>query len=134
MVDFTFFTAIVASVTALGVAGGLILNGLSIRSKTKNEYYQILKELQDEFVTIDGTVDKDTNYETKIVNLHEKVAHLSIKKIISDDIASYFDGTFPRALYFAQNDPDHDIEECKKQVPNLFKYCEDKNIQSIPPP
>ena len=131
MVDFTFLTAIVAVITALGVAGGLILNGLSIRSKTKNEYYKILKELQDEFVAIDALRHEDPDYLSKLINLHEKIAHLSIKKIISEDIASYFDGTFPRALFYASQH--EDMTQVKKEVPNLFKYCENKKIKPLPP-
>ena len=129
--DYSLIIIIVSIITALGVAGGLILNGLSIRSKTKTEYYQILKELQDEFVVIDAMNHTTVQYRTKFMNLHEKIAHLSIKKIISDDIASYFDGTFPTALFYTSlhSNP----TQIKKELPNLFKYCENKNFKSVPP-
>jgi len=116
-----------STITAIGVAGGLIINGLSTRSKTKNKYYQILKELQAEFDIINAMNHDDSDYITKFINLHEKIAHLSIKKIISSDIASYFDGTFPRALLFASQTSISYTAD-KAQVPNLYQYCKNKKI------
>ena len=121
-------TLIVSIITALGVAGGLIFNAISTRNQTKIQHYQIIKELQTEFSEIDALKPGSSEYKERFVNLHEKIAHLAIYRIIPEEIASYFDGTFPRALLLVQSDIKSGID-VKKTLPNLISWCNVNNFQ-----
>lgn len=124
----TTLTIIISLLTAIGVTGGLIFNGLMTRNHNKNQHYQILKELQDEFNKIDSMDQKSNGYKVHFVNFHEKIAHLGLNRIIPNEVISYFDGTFPRALLMIKSELVQDATTISK-VPNLILWCKINNFQ-----
>lgn len=141
---------IVAIISAIGVIGALIFNGLTHLKETKSQHYQAFKDLEEEFTKIQEEFPKIRKWDNdhalviqkqsendfvsvnmfrwKYVQFHEKVAHLAIQKIISKEIARYYHTTFPYALRYV--DLVLDPEKVKSTCTFLYQWCEKEKILS----
>ncbi|MGI0021636.1 MAG: hypothetical protein ACRD9Q_02130 [Nitrososphaeraceae archaeon] len=145
---------IVAYISAGGVIGALIFNGLTHLKDKKSRYYQAFKDLEEERTKIqepyaefhelewstnaelekmhgmlkNPAVDKVKTYRWKHIQFHDKVAHLALSGIVSKEIARYFNDTFPYALAYIPLTPNP--EEIRKLSPNLVSWCDKEGISA----
>ena len=141
-------TDIVAIVSAFGVIGALTFNGLTLRKDQKSRYYSFLQDLQNEFIEIakrnrevmkwdDSTLAEITikspndvvvvnEYRWEFLLFHEKIAHFAIRKVISEEIARYFQTTFSQSLKYVELSLDPDLLKSKLEF--LYRWCEKEKI------
>jgi hypothetical protein len=138
----------VAIVSAFGVIGALIFNGLTLRKDQKSRHYQAFMDLETErekiqlvFPKIRDMIDLTSTevkkypeerqielktYQWKFIQFHDKVAHLALTGVIPKSIAKYFKDTFPQAL--AMLDLSLNPDEVKKHTKYLHVWCKNENI------
>lgn len=127
-------TILVPIISASIAAGGLIYTGLSYRDNTKAKYLQVLRDFDNEISEIESSQERNTYYErfiAKYLNVHERLAFLTINKKIPNDLARYYDSSFAATLGIL------DIPEYakyKENVTNIIKWCEEQGIQKSEAP
>lgn len=143
-------TDVVAIVSAFGVIGALIFNGITLRKDQKTRYFSFLQDLQNEFIEIakrnrdvmkwdDSSIAevlvKSPNdlvaineYRWEFLLFHEKIAHFAIRKVISEEIAQYFRTTFSLSIRYVELSTDPDLLKSKLEF--LYKWCEKEKITS----
>ena len=141
-------TDIVAIVSALGVIGALVFNGLTLRRDQKSRHYQAFMDLQKErdeiqkkFPDIRDLLRLEESelkkhpeerqvecrmYKWKFIQFHDKVAHLALTGVIPKSIPKYFEDTFPTALDLMDFTPHPD--KIKEYLKYVQKWCEQENI------
>ena len=141
-------TAIVSIISALGVIGALLFNGLTIRQDQKSRHYQAFMDLQSERDKIQSEypqirdmmglepseVDKYPEekreqfrlYQWKFVQFHDKVAHLALTGVIPKSIPKYFEDSFPVALQMIDFAIKPDV--VKKYTKHLQEWCKKENL------
>jgi len=143
------FAIIFAGISALAAAAGLFFNGWTQSQQSKSNYYNVFKEIEEEYNDIDKRsldlkeyvtlndselmkqsdeiINKTRQFKRDHVEFHEKLAHLYYKKIIPKNILEYFNLTFSHACFYVETSDKK--EKIKKQINNLIKWCDDNNIK-----
>lgn len=141
----------IAIISALGVIGALIFNGITVRKDQKNRHYEIFvslqkerDEIQESYPEIINLIDlkpeevskhprteqvKLRTYQWKFIQFHDKVAHLALKGIIPKNIPRYFVDTFPSAL--AMIDLAVDPEVVMKYTKYLQEWCIKEKLATV---
>ena len=141
---------VVAIISAFGVIGALIFNGIQHFKDRKRHYFKIINDLEKEATSSLSRIEHDivmysnynkiqlmslseedlkkvTLFRWDVIRFSEKVAHLGIKKIIPNEIARYFNSYFAKALYFI--DESENSEQIRKEVNFLIEWCHKENIK-----
>lgn len=138
----------VAIISALGVIGALVFNGITNLRDKKSRHYQIFKDLNEEFTLIqenypnfykivslnEAELKKQPEdlqnqlrmYRWKFIQFHEKIAHLALTGVIPKKITLFFNDTFPDALRHIELAPKP--EYLRELSPNLMKWCKQEKI------
>ncbi|QUC65321.1 hypothetical protein NsoK4_03490 [Nitrosopumilus sp. K4] len=141
---------IVGVVSALGVIGALVFNGITNLRDKKSRHYEIFQDLMKEYTQIQEVIpdivkiasldraelkkqpetlqNKVRMYRWKFVQFHEKIAHLALTGIIPKEITQFFNETFPDAIKHIELSPNP--EYIKELSPNLFNWCEQEKIKT----
>ncbi len=141
-------TTVVSIIGIFGAIGALIFSGMSQRNQSKSQYYQIFKDLDDEYVKlVDGgsalgdlvklpfsslsLLDSQTVYEVemyrwKYYTFHEKIAHLAITGMIPEEIARYYALTFSMTLLYM--DLEQDPKKLQTELNFTMEWCKKENI------
>jgi len=142
-----------AGIGAVAAAIGLIFNGLAQQKQSQSNYARVFKELEGELNAIDSRAlalkdyvvlddvelkkkpddikNKTTQFKRDYAEFHDKLAYLYYNKIIPKSIPEFFDVTFAHSLFYI--DTSSKKEELRKQLANLVKWCDEKNIKKKQP-
>lgn len=142
-------TTIVAIVSAFGVIGALVFNGITQLKEKKKQHYEIFKDLITEFVEIEDKASKlmdymlmttqqlnqypiEIQYEVgtyrwKYLAFHDKIAHLALIGIIPKDVAGYYSLTFSSALLYMELEPNPEL--AKENYNYIIEWCKKENIE-----
>jgi hypothetical protein len=76
---------IIATISALAATVGLLYSPISYRGAARFQYYQMMKDVDDERTTLEDSEERKNVrtyyiYAYKYLNLAERLAYLSIKK------------------------------------------------------
>lgn len=129
MVESDPIALIVAIIGAFSAAGGLIFTGLSYRANTNARYLEVLRNFDNEISTIETSQERNDNYDLfagRYLNVHERLAFLSVNSKIPKDLARYYDSSFSSALGILQIEK---YRHYRQEVTNLVKWCGDNNIR-----
>ena len=141
-------TAIVAIISALGVIGALVFNGLTLRRDQKSRHYQAFMDLQKErdeiqmvypeivdIIQLKPTEvanlpverkNKLRTYQWKFIQFHDKVAHLALTGVIPKSIPKYFEDTFPSAFTMIDFAVQPDV--VRESAKYLLEWCKREKI------
>lgn len=144
----TDLATVVSIVGIFGAIGALTFNGITQLTQNKNQYYQIMKDFDEQYTKlgeIGAALDQFTGmpfevlsrqsqeivrdvelYRWKFYLFHEKIAHLALSSIIPKKIARYYKLTFALVLYYIDIDFTPDL--IKKDLNNTLTWCEKENI------
>lgn len=120
---------VVPIISASIAAGGLIFTGLSYRENTKARYLQVLRDFDNEISEIESSQDRNSYYErfaARYLNVHERLAFLTLNKKIPNDLAKYYDSSFSAALGIVDL-PEY--SHYKEDVTHLIEWCKKKKIE-----
>lgn len=142
-------TVIVSIAGLFSAIGALVFNSLSQSSQNKNQYYQILKDFEGEYIKLGEievqlrdfvgmtfeelsrqpreTIEDVELYRWKFYQFHERIAHLALKGIIPKEIARYYVFSFGVDLFYI--DIDFNPEILKQELSYTMTWCRNENIR-----
>ena len=123
--------AVIGTVIA---AGGLFYTGYAQRVETKSKYVELINDFDDQISQKEKSPVRTNDYAVfaaEYLNIHEKIAHLVIKKIIPKEIAKYFVSSF-EACRGILADPLY--SKYADDLTYLVKWCKVNNVKVGPKP
>ena len=99
---------LISAISACVAAGGLIYAGRTFSQTAKSNYSTLFKDLSAEINTIEGSQQRNydwNSFAAKFLNEMDRIAYLANRKIIPDEVATYFIHDFSYAMGIIE-DPD----------------------------
>ncbi len=142
-------TVIVSIAGMFSAIGALVFSGISQSSQNKNQYYQILKDFEGEYIKL-GEIESQLRdfvgmtfeelstqpreiiedvelYRWKFYQFHERMAHLALKGIIPKEIARYYVFSFGADLFYIEIDFNPEI--LKQELSYTMTWCKKEGIK-----
>jgi len=117
-----------AAITAAAAAGGLIYTARSVRQQTKSQYAQILKDLQQELHELQEQRKQlgEEIFFVKYLNVLDRIAYLSLKRSIPNDIPDYFRLHYALSLKKLE---EAELQKYKTDANYLIEWCKKHGVK-----